>query len=61
MPILLCSVCDRIFDVSVEVEAQYDPAICEDCLNDQQEQLQETWNQLDQDESAIKEMTNGHD
>ena len=32
MPMCLCSVCDRPFDANKQVEAQYDPPVCEDCI-----------------------------
>lgn len=58
MSILLCTICDTEFDPDIQVEAHYFPAICEDCLLDDalsalEEQLQQTWNQLDQDTQAI--------
>lgn len=38
MSILLCTTCDRQFDTDNQVEAQYDPAVCEDCIQDDKEQ-----------------------
>lgn len=54
MSILLCTSCDNLFDAKIQVEAQYDPPVCEDCLQ-AEEQLQQTWNQLDQDKQWIEE------
>ncbi len=55
MSMLLCDVCDRLFDTKIQVEAHYFPTECESCLNDLEEQLQQTWNQLDQDTQAIND------
>lgn len=60
MSILLCDSCDNLFDAKIQVEADYDMPLCEDCLNEHEEQLQQTWNQLDQDEQAIKEFLQCH-
>jgi len=32
MSMILCTVCDRQFDTDKQVDAQYDPPVCEDCL-----------------------------
>ena len=55
MPMPLCSVCDRIFDASEQVEAQYDPPVCEDCLMELAEEDKNWWNDLDRDEQAIED------
>ncbi len=53
MSMLLCSVCDELFDSDDQVEAQYDPPVCEDCLMELAEEDKNWWNQLDQDPEAI--------
>lgn len=56
MSMLLCVVCDTLFDVSEQVEAQYDPPVCEDCLlGEVEEQKQQWWADLDRDEQAIED------
>ncbi len=37
MSMLLCGVCDRLFDTKIQVEAHYFPPECEDCLNEREE------------------------
>ena len=53
MPMCLCSVCDRPFDASEQVEAQYDPPVCEDCLMEAEEQKNQWWESIDDDEQWI--------
>ena len=55
MSILLCTICDRQFDTDNQVEAEYDPAICEDCLMQAEEQKQQWWESIDDDEQWIRE------
>lgn len=59
MSIILCSVCDELFDSDSQVEAQYDPPVCEDCLMQAEEQKQQWWADLNRDEQAIEDFCNG--
>ncbi len=55
MSLLLCSVCDTQFDTDIQVEADYDTPLCEDCLNEQEEAFRQWWQSLDADELWIHE------
>ena len=52
-----CFSCERPRDSNDEDHADYsgeDP-VCGDCMDELEEQLQQTWNQLDQDTQAIED------
>ena len=58
MTMFYCLTCDRPRDSNEEDHADYsdlDNPICGECVDELEQQLQDTWNILDQDTQAIND------